>query len=296
MAFSSDPCVHAEPMEVTNPINGRVSPVALTPYCRTPWTLVQDTGTGFVFLLNPPSYESLESDMAWEKTFAKERERRLHDEPFLARVSLGIANLRKRLWPRRKKILDVAMREVRQLHRHGDPLKVVDIGCGRGDLLMLFQSRLKARGSACSLFGIELSKGLAAAAQERIGEAGRVIQASALDGAKRLERDSVDLTLMSCFLEHEARPLELLRELRLALRAHGSIVIKVPNFACWNRRLRGPRWCGFRYPDHVNYFTPHTLGLLAREAGYEVRPQKLIDRVPVSDNMYMVIRPREERA
>ena len=28
------------------------------------------------------------------------------------------------------------------------------------------------------------------------------------------------------------------------------------------------RWCGFRYPDHLNYFTPKTLAAMAGEAGF----------------------------
>lgn len=96
---------------------------------------------------------------------------------------------------------------------------------------------------------------------------------------------------MSSFLEHEAKPFELLRELRRVLRPDGAVVIKVPNFACWNRALRGNRWCGFRYPDHVNYFTPTTLARLAAEAGYRVVRQRASDRVPTSDNMYAVLGP-----
>ena len=30
----------------------------------------------------------------------------------------------------------------------------------------------------------------------------------------------------------------------------------------------GPRWCGFRYPDHVNYFTNRSLRALAESLGY----------------------------
>jgi SAM-dependent methyltransferase len=94
---------------------------------------------------------------------------------------------------------------------------------------------------------------------------------------------------MSSFLEHEAKPLELLRELRRALRPDGAVIIKVPNFASWNRSVRGGRWCGFRYPDHVNYFTPDTLARLAAEAGYRVARQRASDRAPTSDNMYAVL-------
>jgi hypothetical protein len=51
----------------------------------------------------------------------------------------------------------------------------------------------------------------------------------------------------------------------------------------------GRRWCGFRYPDHLNYFTPDTLRRLARQAGFECGfgPGW---RLPVSDNMWALLR------
>jgi len=94
---------------------------------------------------------------------------------------------------------------------------------------------------------------------------------------------------MSSFLEHECRPLSLLKQLHPILKSKGVIILKVPNFACWNRIIRGRKWCGFRYPDHVNYFTPRTLRRLAQEAGFTVSRQNYLDKFPLSDNMYAVL-------
>jgi hypothetical protein len=68
------------------------------------------------------------------------------------------------------------------------------------------------------------------------------------------------------------------------------VLVKVPNYASWNRRLRGRRWCGSRWPDHVNYFTPATLAAAALAAGLEVERMTLLDRLPVSDSLYAVLR------
>jgi hypothetical protein len=72
------------------------------------------------------------------------------------------------------------------------------------------------------------------------------------------------------------------------LRPNGVAVIKVPNYVSWNRYLRGPKWCGFRFPDHVNYFTPATLRQMAEDIGYRViiRWQ---DRLPTDDNVWAVL-------
>ena len=137
-----------------------------------------------------------------------------------------------------------------------------------------------------------MSRGLAAQGDARLRELGGGVEcASAIDGARRLAAGSILPALMSCFLEHESKPFDLLRELRRVLRPDGAVVIKVPNLACWDRLRRGDRWCGFRYPDHVNYLTPTTLARLAAQAGYRVVRQGASDRVPTIDNMYAVLGP-----
>jgi hypothetical protein len=104
-----------------------------------------------------------------------------------------------------------------------------------------------------------------------------------------LERGSVHVVVLSCILEHEIEPLPLLRRCRERLTLDGRIVVKVPNYACAGRRLRGTRWCGYRWPDHVNYFTPQTLTAMARAAGLRVVRMNAFDRWPLSDSLYAVL-------
>ena len=126
---------------------------------------------------------------------------------------------------------------------------------------------LADQGINSRLTGIEVSKSEAETGQTLLENRGRIIQANALAGAQQLAPNSIDVVLMSCFLEHEAQPHALLTALRPVLRQDGLIVLKVPNFASWNRHLRGQKWCGFRYPDHVNYFTPKSLAILCEQTG-----------------------------
>ncbi len=264
-----------------------------TPYSRGEWSLVRCTETGLVFLPDPPAYEQLEEEFAWEQTSIAERERRLRDEPVLARVSSAYKSARLAIFKSRNKMADLALEVVqRRDWSQREQLQVVDLGCAECRLLASTYSTLARADRHCVPIGIEVSKQLAREGDDRMRElGGRVICDSAIGGAVGLPAGSIHLVLMSSFLEHEARPLELLRALRTALRPDGAVVLKVPNFACLNRRLRGGRWCGFRYPDHVNYFTPSTLARLAHEAGYRVARQRLVDRLPTSDNMYAVLEP-----
>jgi hypothetical protein len=94
---------------------------------------------------------------------------------------------------------------------------------------------------------------------------------------------------MHSFLEHESEPLELLEATRDALQMGGVVIIKVPNYECWNRRYwRTKDWPGFRFPDHVNYFTPESLRSLVEKAGLCVLRFGVWDRFPTSDNMWLV--------
>jgi hypothetical protein len=68
----------------------------------------------------------------------------------------------------------------------------------------------------------------------------------------------------------------------------GFAVVKVPNYASLNRMVMGAHWCGFRYPEHLNYFTPKSLAGMAAKAGFAAG-FGLTGRLPTSDNMWAVL-------
>ena len=118
---------------------------------------------------------------------------------------------------------------------------------------------------------------------------GRCIHATGIEGLADLECSSVQVIVLSCILEHEIAPLPLLRSCGARLAADGRMIVKVPNYACLARHLRGRRWCGYRWPDHVNYFTPATLAATARAAGLRVVRMNVMDSNPLSDSLYAVL-------
>ena len=120
-----------------------------------------------------------------------------------------------------------------------------------------------------------------------LGEA-EVINAPAIEGLAALENDSVSGVVMRSFLEHEHQPRSLLTEIARVLAPGGAAIVKVPNYGSLNRIVMGPRWCGFRFPGHVNYFTPGTLRSMVEQADLAVVRFGPTDRFPLSDNMWMV--------
>lgn len=246
------------------------------PYVRKPWSIKTCAGCGFVFLTCAAIYEALSGDLAWEKTRLAEAERRLKTRPVSYRLSRW-TRVRMRMFPRR----GVAS----YLSRHAKPGKVVDIGCGGGDHLLDLPDGFTP-------FGIEISQELAGIADERVRpHGGRVVHAPALDGLRELDGGSFTAATLRSYLEHEAQPLSVLKEVGRVLCERGTAVVKVPNFACLNRRLQGAKWCGFRTPDHVNYFTPGSLRAMAEAAGFSCR-FGLFGALPTSDNMWAVLTRR----
>lgn len=221
----------------------------LVQYSVSPWPVVSCDGCGFVFLHHVPGYQALVEDYAWEKTHAAEAKRRKSrhwnwmDQATRWRLKLGKSQDRSR--------------QTRALGGTGNGL---DIGCG----------------GACRLpggitpYGIEISAGLAERARPFYeGLGGRLICAPAIEGLDTFESGFFSSMLMRSYLEHEERPRAVLEKAFDKLRQGGVIYVRVPDFGSLNRRTRGVKWCGFRFPDHVNYFTGHSLKLLANSIGYE---------------------------
>ena len=276
-------------MKCICPILNRPTEVDETSFRHDSWSLVRCQETGLVFLEDPPDYSQLESEFAWEETSTTERKRRNLEEPIISRLSSFTKKVRSIAFPRRNKIASLMITVTKGWNR-SEPLQLLDIGCGWGNLMVDIYNRSAKRGQKVVPCGIEVSEQLATLSADRVAKlGGKVISANAIDGSSELDPDSIHVVVMSSFLEHECRPLSLLKRLYPILKSKGIIILKVPNFACWNRIIRGRRWCGFRFPDHVNYFTPRTLRRLAEEAGFMVFRQNFLDKFPLSDNMYAIL-------
>ena len=217
----------------------------------------------------------MQADYPWEKTIVAERNRRKAAEP----VFQGIAKMAR--WVRRRFKQDKLTPLWRSYFTPGST--IMDVGCGKGDHLR----RLGEMGFVPS--GVEISKSLAeTASPQAVRFGGRIVVSNAVDGLEQFSDHWFFGAILISFLEHESSPLPLLLKLRQKLVTGGRIIIKVPNFGSWNSFLRGAHWCGWRFPDHVNYFTPQTLCELVRRADFSVKRFQFKDRFPFNDNMWMV--------
>ena len=283
-------------MKRLNPLTESQTHVRKSRYSRDPWTIVECLETGMIYLENPPDYSQLVEEYAYEKSHAEQKEKRIRDERIVAYISKAVHGLM-RSFVRRERIVTLYCRLLTEIHRkHGEqsPLRLLDVGCGEGTKSRSVAMFLRERkGISVIPLGVDVSKQMAARANESLLPlGGKCINDSSIAGVNCIDDDSIDLVMMSSFLEHEMNPLGVLRACRKALRDHGLAVIKVPNYTCVNRKVRQKRWCQFCYPDHVNYFTPKTLRAMIQKSGMDVVRMKFMDTFPLNDNMYVVAQKR----
>lgn len=260
---TSDACNRACPQ-----CAGReVSP--LPAYSTPEWRVVRCNACGFVFLHNPPEYESLAEDFAWEKTAPAETKRRKADRPFLMALDRS-TRWRLHLFSRSRKDL------YRSLFGPG---RVLDVGCGGG----------AGPPEPFVPYGIEISKALyERSAPLMRARGGDVIHGAAAEVIVQFSDAFFTGVILSSVLEHEARPKLLLGEVARVLAPGGRAYVRVPNFGSINRVVNGGKWCGFRHPDHVNYFTVASLRRMAGDAGLSLKLLHPL-RLPVDDNINGVL-------
>jgi SAM-dependent methyltransferase len=247
----------------------------LTNYGNIEWPIIECRECGLVFVGRTPVQAEFEDERAWEKSFVRETERRARDHGALFALDRLTRARFKLAYRRRPKAI------VARLARPGP---VLDLGCGDGN-------SLNPPPPGYVPFGIEVSKGLAATADAAFRSfGGKCIRAPAAEGLATFSPKYFTAAIMLGYLEHEFHPLGILSRVRQLLTDDAVVIVKMPNYASINRHVTGRKWCGFRLPDHVNYYTPRTLVALAARAGFKVS-FGLLGRQPLSDNMWAVLRP-----
>lgn len=247
------------------PICSETEAVPVTNYCRDHWILAACNACKHTYLRNPPGYAALVEEFAWEKTYVSEHERRIQESPIAYR--LDVATRARHNWFRKP--------NGQRYSAWFGGGNILDIGCAESP------ERLKG----FKHFGIEISQELARAGdQEMRKSGGYCIHGPGAEAIWEFEPDFFNGIVMRSYLEHEQDPLTVLKGASRVLNRDGAIYVRVPNYGSLNRKMFGKKWCGFRYPDHVNYFTISDLKRISAKAGLVV---KLLNpfRVPVDDNI-----------
>lgn len=249
---------------------------AETAYSVSPWPMRECPTCALVYLSVAPEYAELRETMAWEKSSVVEDQWRDRRRPILRKLSKA-TRWRLQVMPRKS--------PAAILEKYLGGGNVVDVGCGDGKQLMELAPQFVP-------FGVEISRGLAARARERCAaRGGDVINAPAMDGLAASPEGFFAGAILRSYLEHERDPVGVLRVLRARMAPGGIAVVKVPNYGCLNRKVLGHHWSGFRFPDHLNYFTPATLSDIAVRGGFRADFRGPTYKMPISDNMWALLLP-----
>jgi len=143
----------------------------------------------------------------------------------------------------------------REVWRRG-PGRLLDVGCGAGDLATVFA----AHGYEVS--GVEPSEGAAGHAHER----GIDMHHGTLDDAPWAP-GSFDAVIFNHVLEHVDDPVDAIERAAALLRPGGLLAIAVPNFGSWHRRFFGSAWFQLDLPRHVQHFDRDSLSAVVQRAG-----------------------------
>ncbi|MEM7471800.1 MAG: class I SAM-dependent methyltransferase [Pseudomonadota bacterium] len=243
---------------------------AIAEYSRDQWVVAACDACDFVYLRNPPDYEALEEDFAWEKTYVEKKN--------ASKGSTWFSPVGRWL----KETTGLRGRKRQDQYRHWfSGGKVIDIGCGTGTRIP----------EPMTPYGIELSNALHAAADAYMKtRGGYCVHGPGAEAIWEFPESAFDGVIMNSYLEHETDMMRVLEGAAHVLKPSGKLYVRVPNFASLNRRVIGKTWCGFRYPDHVNYFTPDSLRRVAKQAGFTVKITNPVT-LPIDDNINALLSP-----
>jgi SAM-dependent methyltransferase len=140
-----------------------------------------------------------------------------------------------------------------------DNAPVLDLGCGRGELLLML------REAGVEAVGIEGDPAVAQASRRRGLE---VIEADVLEGLRAAEDGSRGAITAIHLFEHldSATLLAVLAEIRRVLRPRGALIIESPN----PHSLRVGASLFWADPTHQRPLLPETLELYVKTAGLEI--------------------------
>lgn len=141
----------------------------------------------------------------------------------------------------------------------GSPGRVLDVGCGKGDLLHAFQLL------GWQTLGIELSEASARIGREQFGLT--VLSEPLADLS--LAAGSFEVITLWHVLEHAQEPEQMLTELYRLLVPGGILLVSVPDFGSAEARLCGPGWFHLDVPRHLFHFTRSRLEGLCSQIGFQ---------------------------
>jgi len=140
----------------------------------------------------------------------------------------------------------------------GIPSRILDIGCGRGNLLRI----LKDKG--CECYGVERTE---------FPDIGPYKDIHFLKGnlnEQLFEESYFDEVILWHVLEHIENPIAMIQEAARIIRPGGIVALAVPNFGSFQAKLFQSAWFHLDLPRHTYHFDPNTLSQCLNRSGFKL--------------------------
>lgn len=146
-------------------------------------------------------------------------------------------------------------------HVHMDQGNVLELGCSTGEIL----NEMASRGWTCH--GVDLSELAIDALRGSYPAMGASVgtEAALLPSYE----GKFDLVMGFHVFEHIVQIDEAIDNCRRLCKPSGYLVIFVPNWDSWSRRVFGDCWPDF-FPEHVQFFSRESIATLLRRHSFEV--------------------------
>lgn len=159
---------------------------------------------------------------------------------------------------------------------------LLDFGCGAGGFL------LRAKALTANSHGVEPESRL----KSHFDDCRLTVFHSISDIPGSIREEGYDIITLFHVLEHLSNPKSVLIELSKILADKGQIIIEVPNA---NDALltfyKNKEFSNFTYWScHLFLYTPKTLKMLFMETGLKINYIKQVQRYPLSNHSYWLIR------
>ena len=137
--------------------------------------------------------------------------------------------------------------------------KILDIGCGTGELLAYFKNR------EWEAVGIEPSNSARKIAREKYK-----IEVDGIDGLKKLGSGDFDIVSMWHVLEHVYDLQERMQTVYRLLKSNGKAFIALPMIDSPDSLKFGKYWAGLDVPRHLHHFSSNTFELLTKRNDFRI--------------------------
>lgn len=141
--------------------------------------------------------------------------------------------------------------------------RLLDVGCGNGAFLEWYSKH------GWRVYGVEPSERAYSICRQK----GLEVFHGELDQAG-YPPDYFDVVSLVHVLEHTTRPLAVLTEVRRVLKPNGLVLVGVPNFGCYDRKLLSESWWPLEAPRHIYHFDVKTLCTMLRRSGFRIKSVK----------------------